>query len=68
MSEEKDVLDVLQSSAYTYEVKMVIQIIAPNKEVADARLDQDGGYISKRDVKFIRSTLLYTDQELPEED
>lgn len=68
MSEEKDVLDVSKSSAYMYEVKMVIQIIAPNKEIADAKLDQDGGYISKRDVKFIRSILLYEDQELPEED
>jgi hypothetical protein len=63
MSEEKDVFDVSQSSAYTYEVKMIIQIIAPNKEVADVKLDQDGGYISKRDVKFLRSVLLYEAEE-----
>ena len=45
--------------AYTYEVTMVIQILAPTKEIADVKLDQDGGYISKRDVKFKYSTLLH---------
>jgi hypothetical protein len=66
MSEEKnvDLLDVSESSAYTYEVTMVIQIVAPNKEIADAKLNQEGGYISKRDVKFLRSVLLYKDEEL----
>jgi hypothetical protein len=68
MSEEKDVLDLSESNAYMYEVTMIIQVLAPNKEIADAKLNQDGGYISKRDVKFLRSILLYKDQELPEED
>jgi hypothetical protein len=59
--------DLSESNAYTYEVTMVIQILAPNKEIADAKLNQDGGYISKRDVKFLGSTLLYKD-ETPKED
>jgi hypothetical protein len=62
-----DPLDLSESSAYMYEVKMIIQIIAPNKEIADAKLNQDGGYISKRDVTFLRSILLYKD-ETPSED
>ena len=49
------------TSCYTYEVTMLIQIIAPSKEIADAKLDQDGGYISKRDVVFKHSTLLHKD-------
>ena len=49
------------TSCYTYEVTMLIQILAPSKEIADAKLDQDGGYISKRDVEFKHSTLLYKD-------
>ncbi len=49
------------TSCYTYEVTMLIQILAPTKEIADAKLDQDGGYISKRDVEFKYSTLLFKD-------
>jgi hypothetical protein len=49
------------TSCYTYEVTMLVQVIAPSKEIADAKLDQDGGYISKRNVDFKFSTLLYKD-------
>jgi hypothetical protein len=66
--EVDNVFDVSQSHAYTYEVTMVIQIVAPNRTVADAKLDQDGGYISKREVKFIKSTLLYGDETSTEEE
>lgn len=67
-SEVDNVFDVSQSYAYAYEVTMVIQIVAPNKTVADAKLDQDGGYISSRKVKFIKSTLLYGDETPNEEE
>lgn len=49
------------TSCYTYQVTMLIQVLAPTKEVADAKLDQDGGYISKREVEFKFSTLLHKD-------
>ena len=49
------------TSCYTYEVTMLIQILAPSREIADAKLEQEGGYISKRDVTFKSSTLLYKD-------
>ena len=49
------------TSCYTYEVTMLVQVLAPNKEFADAKLNQDGGYVSKRDVEFKFSTLLYKD-------
>lgn len=44
---------------YTYEVTMIIQVLAPTQEVADAKLNQDGGYISKRDVKHLNTTMLH---------
>jgi hypothetical protein len=59
--EEKDIMDLSETYCYTYEVTMVVQIIAPNKEIADARLDKDGGYVSKREVKFVDSVFLYKD-------
>jgi hypothetical protein len=49
------------TSCYTYEVTMLVQVLAPSKEIADAKLDQDGGYVSKRDVEFKHSILLYKD-------
>jgi hypothetical protein len=57
-----DLLDSYRdTSCYTYEVVMVVQILASTKEIADEKLDRDGGYISKRDVVFKNSTLLYKD-------
>jgi len=49
------------TSCYTYEVTMLVQVLAPTREVADAKLDQDGGYVSKRSVEFKHSTLIYKD-------
>ena len=64
---EKDTLDLSESSAYTYKVTMIVQVIAPNKEIADAKLNQDGGYVSKRDVEFMRSIVLYREIEESED-
>jgi hypothetical protein len=59
-------IDTSESSAFMYKVTMVVQVIAPNKELADIKLDQDGGYVSKRDVEFVRSILLYKSEESEE--
>ena len=56
-------IDTSESSAFMYKVTMVVQVIAPNKELADMKLDQDGGYVSNRDVKFVRSIVLYKHEE-----
>jgi hypothetical protein len=48
-----------ETHCFTYEVTMVVQVFAPNKEVADSKLDSDGGYVSERRIKDIRSTEIY---------
>jgi hypothetical protein len=53
--------NTVDTSCYTYEVTMLIQVLASTKESADEKLDKEGGYISKRDVVFKNSTLLYKD-------
>ena len=61
-TESTDLKDMYKdTSCYTYEVTMLVQILAPSKEIADAKLDKDGGYVSKRDVRFDHSVLLYKD-------
>jgi hypothetical protein len=47
------------TSCYTYEVTMIVQVLAPTREIANEKLDRDGGYVSKRDIVFKNSTLLY---------
>jgi len=66
--EETSLKDMYKdTSCYTYEVTMLVQVLAPSKEIADAKLDKDGGYISKRDVAFRYSTLLYKDGLNPQD-
>jgi ubiquinone biosynthesis protein Coq4 len=44
---------------YTYEVTMLVQVLAPNKEIAEMKLDKEGGYVSNREVVFKDATVLY---------
>ena len=62
--EEKEVslADMYKDTlCYTYEVTMIVQVLAPDRDIADAKLNQDGGHVSKRDVVFVKSTVLYKD-------
>lgn len=53
------------TSCYTYEVKMVIQILAKDEETAREKLDKDGGYVTKRDVELKDSISLYSGLNQP---
>ena len=59
-------IDTSITNNYMFTVSMVVQVIAPSKELARLKLDQEGGYVSKRTVEFVRSIELYKDE--PEED
>ena len=48
-----------KTSAYTYEVTMIVQILAGSQEEADTQLEAQGGHMSTRKVKFLRSTVVY---------
>ena len=48
-----------KTSAYTYEVTMVVQVLAGSQEEADGILEAQGGHMSTRKVKFVRSTVIY---------
>lgn len=55
--------DKEQTRCFTYEVKMVIQILADNEETAKKQLDDKGGYVSSRVVKLLDSVPLLTGSE-----
>lgn len=53
--------DKEQTRCYTYEVKMVIQILADNEENAKKQLDDKGGYVSNRTVTLLDSIPLLSE-------
>jgi len=48
---------------FSYEVVMLVHIVADNEETAKAQLDDKGGIVTKRDVKLLNTATLYGEQE-----
>lgn len=49
------------TKCYTYEVRMIVQIISDDDEqAARAKLDKEGGYVTKRDVTLADAVSLYS--------
>jgi hypothetical protein len=47
------------TQCFSYEVTMLVHIIADNEETAKSQLDENPGIVTKRDVKLVNSTVLY---------
>jgi hypothetical protein len=60
-----------ETNCYTYRVDMVIQVIAENLPQANERLEQNGGYISSREVTLLDTNTVFegksTDEDSTEE-
>jgi hypothetical protein len=48
-----------QTQCFSYEVNMLVHIIADNEASAKSQLDEKGGIVTKRDVKLVNTTVLY---------
>jgi hypothetical protein len=48
---------------FTYEVVMLVHIVADSEETAKAQLDEKGGIVTKREVKLLNAATLYGEQE-----
>jgi hypothetical protein len=48
------------TNCYTYEVTMLLQVLAEDEEGARSKLDKDGGYITKREVSLKDTISLYS--------
>jgi hypothetical protein len=53
----------LSTRAYTYEVKMVVQILAEDEKEARNRLDSQGGYVTSREVVLKDSIPLFNGKD-----
>jgi len=47
------------TQCFSYEVIMLVHIIADNETTAKAQLDDKGGIVTKRDVKLVNTVMLY---------
>ena len=47
-----DIIQRKETACFTYEISMIVQVLAPTREEADERLEQEGGFVSMRTVTF----------------
>lgn len=47
------------TQCFSYEVTMLVHIIADDEATANSQLDEKGGIVTKRDVKLVNSVILY---------
>lgn len=51
--------DTKKTQCFSYEVLMLVHIIADDETTAKNQLDEKGGIVTKRDVKLVNSIVLY---------
>jgi hypothetical protein len=47
------------TQCFSYEVVMLVHIIADDEATAKSQLDEKGGIVTKRDVKLVNTVTLY---------
>lgn len=55
----KEIKPTKKTQCFSYEVVMLVHIIADDESTAQAQLNEKGGIVTKRDVKLVNSTILY---------
>lgn len=48
---------------YSYEVTMLVHILADDAAQARQKLDEQGGIVTKREVELLNASLLYGEKE-----
>ena len=51
------------TQCFSYEVTMLVHIIADDETTAKSQLDEKGGIMTKRDVKLLNAVTLYGEEE-----
>jgi hypothetical protein len=50
------------TQVFSYEVVMLVHIVADSEETAKAQLDEKGGIVTKREVKLLNTAMLYGEE------
>jgi hypothetical protein len=48
---------------YSYEVNMLVHVVADNEKVASTQLDEKGGIVTKREVTLVNDAPLYGEEK-----
>jgi len=59
MSNVSKIKETKPTQCFSYEVVMLVHIIANDEKTAQAQLDEKGGIVTKRDVKLVNTATLY---------
>lgn len=51
------------TQCFSYEVTMLVHIIADDETTAKSQLDEKGGIVTKRDVKLLNAVELYGEKK-----
>jgi hypothetical protein len=51
------------TQCFSYEVTMLVHIIADDETTAKGQLDEKGGIVTKRDVKLLNAVTLYGEEK-----
>jgi hypothetical protein len=55
--------DTKPTQCFSFEVTMLVHIIADDETTAKAQLDDKGGIVTKRDVKLLNTVTLYGEEK-----
>ena len=55
----KEIKPAKMTKCFSYEVVMLVHIIADDEAMAKSQLDEKGGIVTKREVKLVNETGLY---------
>jgi hypothetical protein len=55
--------EIKPTQCFSYEVIMLVHVIADNEKTAQSQLDEKGGIVTKRDVKLVNTQTLYGEEK-----
>ena len=63
MSNVSKIKEIKSTQCFSYEVTMLVHIIADNEKDSKAQLDEKGGIVTKREVKLLNTATLYGEEK-----
>jgi hypothetical protein len=63
MSNVTKIKETKPTQCFSFEVTMLVHIIADDEATAKSQLDDKGGIMTKRDVKLLNTVTLYGEEE-----
>lgn len=58
-----EVIEKDATQIFSFEVVMLVHVVADNEMQATAQLDEKGGIVTKRNIKLLNTTPLYGEKE-----